>query len=580
MNSVILEQPWHFFSPDPSLVNELAAKSSVPPLIAGLLFHRGINTTDAVTSHLTPVLSSLSDPWKMAGMEPAVERLIQAVKRREKITVFGDYDADGVTASTLVCRFLHDLGLAVDVYLPHREHEGYGLNPEAVKKIASTGCSLLITVDCGVSNQEEIALARSLDMDCIVTDHHEPPPALPAALAVLNPKRPDCRFPFKDLAGVGVAFNLIRALRHRLFELGHWKGSVHPNLKEYLDLVAIGTIADMVSLLGDNRILVKAGLEIIESGARPGIAALKVVSSISSGSVSASHVAYRIAPRINAAGRMDHSETAFRLLMERDAGEAARLAAQLEALNRERQAVERRIMAEALKKIRGMPGRDAYVVSDGGWKKGVIGIVASKLMNRLSRPVILLAEDALEAHGSGRSPEGLNIYEALSCCGNHLISFGGHKAAAGLRLPAASVDEFTTAFEQTVASMLRDRDIRPRLMIDATADVSELLAPEFAEIYEQLEPFGHGYPEPLFAIHNFTVKRSAVVGRRHLKLTLGPDAPEDILIPPGELELVGWGHGDKIGLSWDEFEIACIPCFNEWRGRKRLQLKLWDIRQK
>ncbi|MCK4604903.1 MAG: single-stranded-DNA-specific exonuclease RecJ [Deltaproteobacteria bacterium] len=577
MSSVILEQPWDFASLNTLAIEELAGKSGVPDIIARFLYQRGISTPEAVAQHLSPALKSLSDPWKMMDMDKAVDRLVKAVAQREQVAVFGDYDVDGVTSAALVSGFLKGLGLKVTVYIPHRENEGYGLSAEGLRNLASRGYKLLITVDCGISDSEEVALAGELGMDVIITDHHEPPDSLPRALAVLNPKRSDCAFAFKELAGVGVAFNLVRALRHRLYELGHWNTDQVPNLKEYLDFVALGTVADVVPLLGDNRILVRAGLEVLDGSDRPGIKALKALCSLDSG-ITSTDIAFRIAPRLNAAGRMAHADKAFRLLVTDDESEAKQLADELHLLNQERQAEEKNIFNQALDKIRLLEKQPAYVLSSPEWKRGIIGIVASRLVQQFHRPVILLALDGDEAHGSGRSPEGINLYESLCACSGHLSSFGGHRAAAGMRLPSDSVEGFCTAFQEVVASVLEQNDICPRLMVDCTACIEELIDPGFSRFYEHLEPFGAGYPAPLFAVRDFSVRRSTVVGNGHLKLSLTSRTGLKNEYMRGKVDLVGWGHGDKVGLPWEELELACMPCINVWQGRKQLELRLKDIR--
>ncbi|OPL11927.1 MAG: hypothetical protein AVO38_15310 [delta proteobacterium ML8_D] len=577
MSSVILEQPWDFASLNTMVIEELTSKSGIPDIIAKFLYQRGISTPEAVAQHLSPALKSLSDPWKMMDMDRAVDRLVKAVALREQVAVFGDYDVDGVTSTALVFGFLEELGLQVTVYIPHRENEGYGLNAEGLRNLASRGCKLLITVDCGISDSEAVTLAGELGMDVIITDHHEPPDCLPMALAVLNPKRSDCAFAFKELAGVGVAFNLVMALRCRLRELGHWEGGKEPNLKEYLDFVAMGTVADVVPLLGDNRILVRAGLEVLGKSDRPGIKALKALCSLDS-CINSTDIAFRIGPLINAAGRMAHADKAFRLLVTDDVSEAKRLANELYSLNQERQAEEKRILNETLDKIRSLEKQSAYVLSSPKWKKGIIGIVASRLVRQFHRPVILLALDGDEAHGSGRSPEGINLYESLCVCSSHLSSFGGHRAAAGIRLPSGSVEGFCTDFQKVVASILEQNDIYPRLMVDCTACIEELIDPGFSRFYEYLEPFGAGYTAPVFAVRDFSVRRSKVVGNGHLKLSLTSRTGSQNKYMTANVDLVGWGHGDKAGLPWEELELACIPYINVWQGRKKLELRLKDIR--
>jgi single-stranded-DNA-specific exonuclease len=574
---MILKKPWDFISLNKLAVDELANKSQIPHIIAKFLYQRGINTPEAVAQHFRLTLSSLSDPWKMADMDKAVDRLLKAIARHERVGVFGDYDVDGVTSAALIYKFLKQLGLEVTVYIPHREKEGYGLSAAGLKCCESQGCKLLITVDCGISNSEEVCLARRLMMDVIITDHHEPSNCLPQAIAVLNPKRSDCLFPFKELAGVGVAFNLIRALRHRLYELGHWNVDQVPNLKEYLDFVALGTVADAVPLLGDNRILVRSGLEVINRCERPGIKAIKALCYLNS-DITSSDIAFRVGPLINAAGRMAHANKAFELLTTDSEVKANQLATELHLLNQQRQTEEKSMFTEALDKIQSLVEEyPSYVLSSPKWKKGILGIVAARLVDQFHKPVILFTLDGKEAHGSGRCPPGINLYESLRACSIHLSSFGGHKAAAGLRLSCDSIKKFTEDFQKFMASSLDQNQVRPMLMLDCIACIEELVDPGFAKFYEYLEPFGAGYLAPVFAVRDFEVHRSRVVGNGHLKLTLTSRNSQNHYIKR-KVDLLGWGHGDKVNLPWESLELACTPFINVWQGQKQLELKLRDIR--
>lgn len=550
----------------------LARTVDIPPMVARFLYLRGLRSPEAAAAHLSPTLQSLSDPFRLADMEPAVDRLVRAVAAGEPVAVYGDYDADGVTATALVAGFLRNLGLPVRTYLPHRREEGYGLHLEPLRELAAAGVRLLVTVDCGIANPEEVAAAGELGMDVIVTDHHEPPPHLPRALAVINPKRPGCRFPFKHLAGVGVAFNLVRALRQRLHERGHWGGAPPPNLKAELDLVALGTLADVVPLLGDNRVLVRVGLEVLGATRRPGVRALMEVAGLS-GTPTARDVAFRLVPRLNAAGRMDHAGAALDLLLAASAGEADPLARRLHELNQERQAEEAAILREALGLAAGQADRPALVLAGDGWNEGVVGIVASRLVDQLGKPVILLARRGGECRGSGRSPEGLDLFEALSRCAEGLTAFGGHTAAAGIRLPAAHLPAFTERFQAVVAATLEATGAAGRLVLDGPATVEELADPVFGRFFDLLAPFGPGYHEPLFLLRGFELQQKHVVGERHLKLRIGAPNP-----PGGALDLLAWGLGEKLSLPWDRMELACHACMNEWNGRRRLELRLKDAR--
>ncbi len=573
MSSLILNRPWHQRSLDKALIRDLSRKSGVPEIIIAFLYQRGLKTTGDITNHLSPSLNGLNDPWSMADMDLAVDRLLTALKRGEHVAVFGDYDADGVTSSALLHLFLKELGVETTVYIPHREKEGYGLNEQAIRDLSGSGCTLLVTVDCGISNRAEIDLARSLNMDVIVTDHHHPPESLPGAVAVLNPKRSGCAFPFKELAGVGVAFNLVRALRSRLYHAGHWADGDVPNLKAYLDLVALGTIADIVPLFEDNRILTRVGLEVMNKGERCGLDALKKTCGIS-GRIGSTDVAFRLAPRINAAGRMDHAMKAFRLLVTKDEREALDLARELHALNQERQNEEAKILRQAIRMTRDLGDQPAYVLASPDWQKGVVGIVASRLVDQTARPVLLLCVEGDLAQGSGRSPEGHDLYELLCACSGHLSGFGGHRAAAGLKLPVSSLDDFTRAFQEEVRRCSEGAEFIQKIHVDCRIDLEDIRDPAFVDMLELLEPFGEAYQEPVFNLNGFSVAASRIVGKNHLKLTL--TSPSDSTGP--SIDLLGWSMGDKQDLPWPSLELACTPFVNRFRGQKRLQLQLKDAR--
>ncbi len=577
MPSLILKRTWSFKKPEDRLIDHLSSKLSLPESIIAYLAARGLVTVDQIESHLDVSLSRLSDPFLMKGMEKAAKRLVQAVVKRETVGIFGDYDADGVTSAALVYLFFQELGIKCHVYIPHREEEGYGLNREGLDYLRSRGCSLVITVDCGISNFTEAEYALEKGLDLVITDHHQPQDMLPPSLSLVNPKQPGCRFPFKELAGVGVAFNLVRSLRTLLYRSGYWDGANPPNLRKYLDLVAIGTVSDIMPLFGDNRIMVKAGLQVLEEGARPGIEALKHASSLS-GPVNSTDIGFRIGPRINAAGRMDHAKKAFSLLVSSSREQAASLAQELNRLNQMRQNQERQIMRQALSLIQDMGERCSYILASPEWKLGIIGIVASKLVDQVNRPVILLSVDGQEATGSGRCPEGMDLFSLLSLCSTCLDRYGGHKAAAGLKLETGKLDDFRHVFEDKCKRAISGQEAAAVLDIDCRVQASELLYPDYPMFLEMLEPFGPGYPSPLFSMRNFLVKNSRIVGKSHLKLTLSGESTADTA--PGSLDLVAWGHGDKLSFSWNDMEIAFTPGINNWQGRKNLQLVLKDARPK
>lgn len=583
MSSLILNQPWKIAEADPGAVKRFCRDMGIPEVIAGFLALRGITSSEQAEAHLSADLQNISDCRLMKDMDRALDRLAAAVEAKETLGIFGDYDADGVTASALLHLFFMEIDIASHVYFPHREHDGYGLGRKGIDWLASKGCSLIITVDCGITAVEEVKYAAASGIDIIITDHHEPGSSIPAAAAVIDPKRPECGFPFRDLAGVGVAFNLVRALRTRLRDMGFFSDSSPPLLKKYLDLVAVGTVSDVVPLFEDNRILVKNGLEVASAAERPGIAALKKVSSIK-GNVDSLHVAFRMGPRINAAGRMEHAVTAFRLLVTSDHREAMRLASELDTLNIHRQEEEQRILREAEAQLHAQGPQPAYVLHSEGWQRGVVGIVASRLMEKVARPVILLAVDGDEAAGSGRSPGALDLYSILSECSHVLGRFGGHKAAAGLKLNTCDIDEFRSVMAAVVSEKLQHVDLTPALDIDAVVTMEQLSQPAFADALQRLGPFGAGYQPPAFALREFFVKSVTEIGRGHLKVIF--ESSMNMLHNDSNargvsgVEMVGWGHGDKVSLPWEDFEIACEPGINVWNGRRTLQLKLIDARRR
>jgi len=433
------------------------------------------------------------------------------------------------------------------------------------------GTNLLITVDCGISCVEEIKLANSLGMDVIVTDHHQVPKDIPPAVAVLNPKRHDCRFPFKELAGVGVVFNLIRALRRDLYERGFWKDGNFPNLKEYLDIVALGTIADIVPLLGDNRILVRTGLKVLEQTKRVGVKALFDVAGIKP-PFNTDTVGFILAPRLNAAGRMDHAQKALKLLITKDPIEAQKLAKELNELNQKRQAEESRILKEAQEIAKAMGNKNSYVIASKGWHRGVIGIVASRLMDIFYRPIVMVSLDDEMAHASARSPQGLNLYNLLLKCEKYLKAFGGHSCAAGLSISTDMLDAFSKEFERvTTMAWEQLEDKEPFICLDAKVNVSELSTPKFRDMFSLLEPFGPGYEEPFLCVSGNFVSKKRIVGQKHLKLYLAEENSK-------ELELLGWGLADKLDIDWNNTELACRACLNTWNGVTKLELRLFDLR--
>ena len=479
----------------------LASCLNISPLVAQVLINRGIETPEAAQSFLSARLTDLHSPFLMKDMGRATERIAAAMAKKEKICICGDYDVDGITATTVILLFLESAGAQVAFHIPSRLTEGYGMSMATVKKLHADGVSLIITVDCGVSAFDEVACARAHGIDVIVTDHHEPPDQLPEAYAIINPKQLDCPFPFKGLAGVGVAFNLVMALRTKLRDNRFWQNGQEPNLKKYLDLVALGTIADMVPMLDENRIFVRNGLEILGQGCRPGIKALKNVCGIPDGPVAANMIGFRLAPRLNAAGRMAEADLSVRLLRTGNDDEAMAMARKIDEENTRRQQRERSILSEArnmVKQYDELP--DSLILSSPGWHPGVIGLCASRLSEEFSRPAILFAVDEKsgECKGSARTVKGFDLYGAIKKCSSMLKAFGGHRDAAGLTVHMDKMDLFMQAFNAIVREQFAANDFSPMLAIDAEIPLGELSHTMLEQI-QSLAPFGPGNAEPVFS---------------------------------------------------------------------------------
>ena len=540
----------------------------VSSLTYQILRNRGIATPEEARRFLHPTLSDLPDPLAMKDMEKAVRRIIQALRQGEKIHLFGDYDVDGTTAVAVLFLFLKKAGGRVDFTLPHRIREGYGLNLEAMKKVHASETRLVITADCGITSVEEIRWAQEQGMDIIVTDHHEIPEVLPPALAILNPKQRDCGYPFKGLAGVGVAFNLVIALRSFLRQQGFFPSGNGPNLKEYLDLVALGTVSDVVPLTGANRILVKYGLAELAQANRSGIAALKEVSGMEAGPVDSTGISFRLAPRINAAGRIEDAREVVHLLVTEDPGEARRISVHLNELNSLRQRMEEKILVEAKEMIDPQEKRKSIVLASLGWHPGIIGIVASRLTEEYRCPTILIALKEDRGKGSGRSIADFPLFEGLKACQKWMEGFGGHEQAAGLVIRAECIPDFARAFEEVVAARVRGEDSIPSLTLDAFARL-EQLNPSFLSELESLAPFGAGNPEPILGLEDLAILGSRPVGRGHLRIRIKEGKQTR--------EAIGFGMGPWHPLAGEGMKMAFSPQINVYQGNRNLQIKVLDL---
>lgn len=544
--------------------------AQIHPLVDAILAVRGYKSEEQIRSFLSPLLAEMIDPHLLLGMQAAVDRLQLARCNKENVCIYGDYDVDGISGTSLLVSFLRSTGFTCNYFIPNRFDDGYGLNTESIERIIELGATLIISVDCGITAVDEAILCRARGVDLIIVDHHAPKEVIPAAHAVINPLQPGCSYPFKSLAGVGVAFNLLVALRSALRDAGTFSGSKVPDLREWLDLVALGTIADVVPLVGQNRMYAFHGLQQLSHSRKPGILALKRVAGITD-EVSCGQVGFRLAPRLNAAGRMESAVPGVDLLLSSDMEESQLIAADLDAANAERQSIERRIFDEAetmLLSTGNVSERRSIVLASTEWHQGVVGIVASRLVERYHRPTILIAltEDGV-GKGSGRSIPGFHLLDALTACSQHLGRFGGHRYAAGIGLRCDQVAAFADKFEATAARMLTASDLVPTLELDAEvnpADITKELALEL----KRLEPFGAGNPEPVLMMRNMTVVERRVVGESHLRLRLARDKQTftAIAFRMSEREIPG------------SIDIAFFPEINEWKGSSSVQLRIKDLR--
>ncbi len=503
-------------------VRELAAELRIQPVTAGVLLSRGLSDPDAARRFLTPGLEHLHDPLLLTSMRDAVARIQAAIAAKQKILIYGDYDVDGTVSVVILKKAIEMAGGEASFHVPHRLKEGYGMRADVIERAAAMGIALIVSVDTGIRASEVVREARERGIDVIITDHHLPEAELPPALAVLNPNRRDCGYPDKNLCGAGVAFKLVHAL---LATLGWPAEKLARVMKSFLKLVAIATVADVVPLVGENRVIVKHGLEGLNQSKNPGLQAILELSGLMNGrSPSARQVAFQIAPRINAAGRMDDAQNVIRMFLTEDPEHARRLAAQLHALNQERRDTEAEIVRIVLEECAGVPVTDdqtVLVFSGLNWHRGVVGIVASRLVERFYRPVFVLSEEDGQAQGSGRSIAPFHLLDALESMPDLFTRFGGHRQAAGVSLPAGSVAEFRRRLNTYAGTRLTPADFQPQLAIDATVTLRELTTGPAIEELLAMAPFGFGNPPPMLAILGAQVAAAPVVMKeKHLRVHL------------------------------------------------------------
>ncbi len=536
-------------------------------LIDKILYKRGIVEKEQRQKFLNPSLDDLYDPFLLKGMDQAVNRILKAVKNKEKIIIYGDYDVDGITATAILYRFFKNVfDLKVDYYLPDRIKEGYGLNKEAVTDIINKNYDLLITVDCGITAIEQVKLAQSENLDVIISDHHQPADQLPPALAVIDPHRKDSKYPFNKLSGAGLAFKLCQALEQK--ENIDEKQSF---LEDLLDITTVGSVADIVPLKDENRIIVKKGLQLIKNSKTTGLAVLINKLGLEK-DITAGHIGYIIAPPLNAAGRIEDAETGLKLLITESTEEAEVLADKLIKTNKKRQLKEQKTFEEALEMIKeiDLTKTRSIILASENWHPGVIGIVASRIVERYYRPVILIALNKGTGKASCRSIEGLNIYEALKKCSDYLVNFGGHSQAAGLTVLEDNIKKFKKEFNKVIDKILTDDDLIPTHSIDSILDL-EMINRELYDYINKLEPFGVGNPAPVFLLNNVKVKKIYPVGKKkkHLKIKLDKG-----------IDGIGFNMGSLADIINQEarVDITFKLSINEWQGRISIQIQLYDIK--
>jgi single-stranded-DNA-specific exonuclease len=558
---------------DPCSALSLARKLGISELLATLLIQRNITSTDSAKSFLFPKLGALRDPFLLKDMDKAAELTKSFIVKKKKITIYGDYDADGITATSLLYDFFLRLEIPISFYIPHRIEEGYSLNEKAVREIAQDGTDLIITVDCGINSFSEITLAHKLGMEVIVTDHHQLPSGFKPLCPTVNPLRPDSSFPFKEISGVGLAFYLAIGIRSNLRESGFFQDISEPDLREYLGLVAIGTIADIVPLIEENRIFVKSGLTVLKKTWKPGINALLRVSGIKNNQAITAHdIAFKLAPRLNAMGRLGPAMRAVHLLTTDDEAEASSIATQMDTLNAQRQKIQSEIVSECREKIDKMEDLERHrtiVLSHPQWHQGVIGIVASKIVDEYYRPTLLFTDERDVLKGSGRSIDGFDLYKALSGLSDLLTQFGGHEYAAGITLESKNFEEFCDRFEELASKKFNTKDMAPKIEVDTKLRLKSI-NPQVLQDIEMLVPFGHKNPRPIFWTGPVKVVFSTVVGNDHLKLTIKENGTI--------FDCIAFGKAPLHPLDGKVVDILFHVEINTWQGTESIQLVIVDIR--
>ena len=570
-----LNKKWVFANTEDEAVNRLKEDHGLSALLAQLMVNRGLGEPEAARFFLDAQLDTVHDPFLMRGMDVAVRRIVQAIQDRETVTIYGDYDVDGVTSAALVVHFFRELGAPVDYYLPNRMEEGYGLNDQALDTIKARGGKLVITADTGITALSQVAHANKIGVEVIVTDHHQVAvEGLPDALAVLNPHQPECTYPFKFLSGVGIVFKLAVGIRRGLLEAG-WDADKLPNLKKHLDLFTLGTIADMAPLVDENHVLTSHGLEALRNSVKPGVIALKSVVGID-GKVDSSSVGFGMGPRLNAAGRLGQPDRGLHLLVSTDLNEAMEMAKSLEELNEERKETQKWCFEEAeylLERQVDLENENVIVLASENFHQGVIGIVAAKLAEKFYRPAILIALVEGVGKGSARSIPSFNLVKAMTQCSEHLIQYGGHAYAAGLNIKEGRVDDFRKAMNKVGDEYLTADCLVAELKVDATLRMEDITQEFYGEL-ESLEPFGQMNKVPIFISRNVRARDVKFVGREDNHVRFRAFQGNQFR------NVIGFNlaHAFQSIDANEPVDIVYELRRNTWGGRNSIEMKLLDLR--
>ena len=574
---VTRRKKWILRASDENIAETLTARLNIPSEIAILLVQRGIKDHETCQKFLNPSLIDLPSPYLLKNMQKGVDLFVEGLHNNAQFIIYGDYDADGITGTAVLLTFLQELGIQPTYCLPHRIHDGYGVHIHLLEKLLNgrqtTQDRILITVDCGITDHEAVHYAQKNGCKVIITDHHQPTADIPAADAVINPCLPGCAYPFKGLAGVGVAFHLIMGVRGRLIQENFWPHEKIPNLKSYLDMVAIGTIADMMPLVGPNRIMAKAGLEILRSEARLGIKKLCETNNISPQQITFEDIAYKIAPCFNAAGRIDHPENALNLLINSDRNVIADLSIKIIGLNKKRKTACEELFEKAyemaLEEIK--KGKNHLLIVGNNWHIGLLGIVATRLTKEFYRPALVLSRTESIYKGSGRSIPGIELYRCLEACQDQLISYGGHQNAVGLSLKTDNLESFAQQFDMAVNEYFSIDLLTEQLQIDLNFNAREFDGNMLLQYYQRLEPFGNGNPEPVYIFNTSNLQHPTIVGRNHLKFSLSQNN--------FSIKGIGFNFGHHIDSIKQKMKGRAAISFrrNTYNGKQSWQAVIEDL---